>query len=256
VATLQEKVGFVLQENRHIRRISKEKLDEILQEKDLVIESHGHTVGTNFTQTIYKPVEYTQIQKIEVSGVEPREKTEVYYYYRFLAFSEHEIMEYLEKSNNDRLVPFVDSIDFRKEELEEQFRKAFNNLRQQHLIKVVKDIFGKIRFIISDDTVRDLIGKNWTIHEYRLTILHHKMNYLEELNNTERQWLEQKFGKEEADRMISSANLKRQSVSREDKKVASNEMEDNIEYEERLKKQVSEKYGRVIEEYGFVTDLA
>src|SRR5215469_12689781 len=47
--------------HRRLIRISKEKLDEILsniptQEKDLVIESHSHTVGTNFTQTIYKPV--------------------------------------------------------------------------------------------------------------------------------------------------------------------------------------------------------
>ena len=151
-------------------------------------------------------------------------------------------------------VPFVNSIDFRKE-VEKQFRKAFDNLRQQHLIRVVEDIFGKIRFIFSDDTLRGLIDKIWTIHEYELGILCRKMNYLEEPNEGERQWLELVFGKEEAGRMTSSANLKRQSVSGEDKKVASNEMEDNIEYVERLKKQVSEKYGKVIEEYGFPTDL-
>ena len=91
-----------------IRRISKKQLDEILsniptQEKDLVIESHSYTVGTNFTQTIYKPVKYTQIQKIELSGVGPRGKNAVLYYYRLLAFSEDEIMGYLEKSDNDRL---------------------------------------------------------------------------------------------------------------------------------------------------------
>jgi hypothetical protein len=107
-----------------IRRISKKQLDEILPsipapEKDLVIESHVQSVGTNFTQTIYKPLKYTQIKKTELSGV-----AAVLYSYSFLAFSEDEIMEYLEKSNNDRLVPFVNSIDFRKEEVGKQFRKA------------------------------------------------------------------------------------------------------------------------------------
>lgn len=240
-----------------IRRISKKQLDEILssipaQEKDLVIESHVHSVGTNFTQTIYKPLKYTQIKKTELSGVGPRGKTAVLYSYRFLAFSEDEIMEYLEKSNNDRLVPFVNSIDFRNEEVGKQFRKAFDNLRQQHLIRGVVDIFGKIRFIVSDDTLRDLIDKIWTIREYELSILYRKMNYLEEPNNRERQWLERVFG-----RMISRANQKRLSVSGEDKKV--NEMGDNIEYDnnlvEGLKRSVSEKYGRVVEQYGFPTDL-
>ncbi|MFY9868851.1 MAG: hypothetical protein WAK17_03960, partial [Candidatus Nitrosopolaris sp.] len=128
--------------------------------------------------------------------------------------------------------------------------KAFDNLRQQHLIRGVVDIFGKIRFIVSDDTLRDLIDKIWTIREYELSILYRKMNYLEEPNNRERQWLERVFG-----RMISRANQKRLSVSGEDKKV--NEMGDNIEYDnnlvEGLKRSVSEKYGRVVEQYGFPT---
>jgi hypothetical protein len=251
---------FFYQALSPIRRIPKKQLDEILssipaQEKDLVIESHVHTVGTNFTQTIYKPVKYAHIQKTELSGVGPRGETAVSYYYRFLAFSEDEIMGYLKKSDNDRLVPFVNSIGFRKEEVEKQFRKAFSNLRQQHLIRPVEDIFGKIRFIFSDDILRDLIDKIWAIHEYELIILYRKMDYLEEPNTRERQWLERVFGKEEAGRMINRANLKRLSVSGEDKKV--NEM-DNIEYVNNLegfKKYVSKKYGKVIEEYGFPTDL-
>ena len=249
---------FFYQAFSPIRRISKKQLDQILssipaQEKDLVIESHVHCVGTNFTQTIYKPVKYTQIQKTELSGVGLPGKTAVLYSYRYLAFSEDEIMEYLEKSDNDGLVPFVNSIDFRKEDVGKQFRKAFDNLRQQHLIRGVVDIFGKLRFIVSDDTLRDLIDKIWTIHEYELSILYRKMNYLEEPNNRERQWLERVFGKEEAGRMISRTNQKRLS----DKKV--NQMGDNIEYDnnlvEGLKKSVSEKYGRVIEQYGFPTEL-
>ena len=61
--------------------------------------------------------------------------------------------------------------------------------------------------------------------------------------------LERVFGKEEAGRMISRANQK--------KKV--NETGDNIEYDdnivEGLKKSVSAKYGKVIEQYRFPTDL-
>ena len=250
---------FFYQAFSPIRRISKKQLDEILssipaQEKDLVIERRVHAVGTNFTQTIYKPFKYTQIQKTELSGVGPRGKTAVLYSYRFLAFSEDGIMKYLKKCDNDRLVPFVNSIEFRKEEVEKQFRKAFDNLKQQHLIRGVLDIFGKIKFIVSDDTLRDLIDKIWAIHEYELNTLYHKMNYLEEPNKKERQWLELVFGKEEAGRMITRANLERLSVSGEDKKI--NEMGDEyVEGFKRFKKYVSEKYGKVIEEYGFPTDL-
>jgi hypothetical protein len=186
-----------------------------------------------------------------------RGETAVLYSYRFLAFSEEEIMGYLEKSNNDRSVPFVNSIDFRKEEVKEQFRKAFDNLRQEQLIRGVVDIFGKIRFIISEESIPDLIDKIWAIHAYQLTILHRKMNYLEEPNKREKQWLERVFGKEEAGRIINDAKLKRLSISREDKKIK--EIRDNIEYDnnivEEFKKYVSEKYEKVIEEYGFPTDL-
>jgi hypothetical protein len=252
---------FFYQAFSPMRRISKKQLDEILSripasEKDLVIESHFHTVGTNVTETIYKPVKYIQIQKTELSDVGPKGETAVLYSYRFLAFSEEEIMGYLEKSNNDRSVPFVNSIDFRKE-VKEEFRKAFDNLREEQLIRGIVDIFGKIRFIISEDSLRDLIDKIWAIHGYQLSILHHKMNYLEEPNGREKQWLERVFGKEEAGRIISDANLKRLSIRRENKKVK--EMRDNIEYDnnfvEGFKKYVSKKYEKVIEEYGFPPDL-
>jgi hypothetical protein len=255
---------FFYQAFSPMRSISKKKLDEILSripatEKDLVIHTHTHTNGTNYTYTIYQPVKYIQIQKTEFSDVGPKGETAVFYSYRFLTFSEEEIMGYLEKSNNnDKLIiPFVNSIDFRKEEVKEEFRKAFDKLREEHLIRGIVDIFGKIRFIISEDSLRDLIDKIWAIHGYQLDILHRKMNYLEAPNEREKQWLERVFGKEEAGRIISDANLKRLSIRRENKKVK--EMRNNIEYDnkfaEGLKKDVSEKYEKVIEEYAFPTDL-
>ena len=67
----------------------------------------------------------------------------------------------------------------------EQFRKAFDNLRKEQLIRGIVDIFGKIRLIISEESIRDLIDKIWAIHGYQLSILHRKMNYLEEPNERE-----------------------------------------------------------------------
>ena len=253
---------FFYQAFSPMRRISKKQLDEILsripeQERDLVIENHVHSAGTNFTQTIYKPVKYVQIQKIELSNVGPKGETAVFYSYRVLAFSEEEIMEYLEKSNNDQLVPFVNSIDFRKEEIKKQFRKAFDNLQEEHLIKGIVDIFDKIRFIISEDSLRDLIDKIWAIHRYQLGILHSKMDYLEEPNEKEKQWLERIAGKQEAGRMIRKANLKRLSISREHKKVK--EVRDNAEndskFVEGFKLHVAKTYEKVIQEYGFPANL-
>ena len=94
---------FFYQAFSPMRRISKKQLDEILpgipaSEKDLVIHTHVHTVGTNFTQTIYKPVKYIQIQKTELSDVGPKGETAVLYSCRFLSFSEEEIKEYLDHS--------------------------------------------------------------------------------------------------------------------------------------------------------------
>ena len=253
---------FFYQAFSPMRRISKKQLDEILSripasEKDLVIQSHSHTVGTNFTQTIYKPVKDIQIQKTELSDVGPKGETAVLYSYRFLAFSEEEIMGYLEKSNNEKLIPFVNSIDFRKEEVKEEFRKAFDNLREARLITLVVDVFGKTRYIISEKSIRDLIDEIWNIHQDQLDILRRKMNYLETPDEREKQWLEQVFGKEEADRIINYPNLKRLSIRRKDKEVK--ETIDNIEYDNKIvegfKKHVSKKYEKVIEEYGFPTDL-
>ena len=215
-----------------------------------------HYNGTNCTETIYKSIEYIQIQKTELSDVGLKAETMVLYSYRFLTFSEEEIIGYLEKSNNDRLVPFVDSNDFRK--VKEEFRKAFSKLREANLIKPVADkVSGDVRFIISENSLRDLINEIWVIHKYQLSILNRKMNYVGAPNEREKQWLERIFGKEEAGRIISQANLKRVSNSSERQKVK--EIRDNIDYDnkvvERFKKHVSGKYEKVIKEYGFPTDL-
>lgn len=247
-----------------IKRIPKNHLDEILSripvpEKDLVIDRYIRYDHSNVTETIYKPVKYIQIRKTELSDVgSSKRETAVFFSYRFLSFSEEEIKEYLEKSENEILVPFVNSIDFRKEEIEKQFRKAFHNLREARLISLIRDpFFGKTRFIISEESLQDLINKIWIIHEYQLSILRRKMNYIEAPDEIEKQWLERIFGKQEAGRIISDASLKRLSNNREDEKVK--KMQDDIENDnkivEGIKRHVSKTYEKVIQEYDFPTDL-
>ena len=135
-------------------------------EKDLVVEVLFHYAYTNVTETIYKPVGYIQIRRTELSDVGlPNEESMVLYSCRFLSFSEEEIKDYLEKSKNE-VLPFVNSINFRKEEIGKQFRKVFDNLREAHLISLIKDpLFGGTRFIISDNSLRELINRIWIIHE-------------------------------------------------------------------------------------------
>lgn len=244
--------------------ISKDQLNDILSSiplsgEDLVVESIIHTDGTNVTETIYKPVGYIQIQKTELSDVgSPKRESTVLYSCRFLSFSEEEIKDCLEKSKNDILIPFVNSINFRKEEIEKQFRKVFDNLRKAHLISLIEDsFFGKTRFIISDDSLRELINKIWIIHEYQIAVLRYKMNYLKVPDEIEKKWLERVFGKGKAVRIINDANLNRQSISSEYKKIKEirDEFEIDIKIVERLKLNVIKKYEKVIQEYDFPIDL-
>ena len=250
-----------------MRRISKKQLDEMLScipasENDLVIESHAHFNGTNVTETIYKPVKYCQIQKTELSDIgSSKRETAVLYSCRFLSFSEEEIKEYLGKlgkTSNDIVVPIVNSINFRKEEIETEFRKAFDSLREARLISLVRDpLFGRTRFIISEESLLNLINKIWIIHEHELDILRRKMDYLEAPDEKEQQWLEQIFGKEEASKIISEASIKRLAIGREDEKVK--QVRKELEYEnystERFKLHLSKTYKKVIQEYEFPTDL-
>lgn len=85
--------GVSISVTRHMRRISKEQFDQILSligitEKDLSIENHVHSVGTNYTETLYKPVKHIQFQKIELSDAGIRGETVILYSYRSLSFSE------------------------------------------------------------------------------------------------------------------------------------------------------------------------
>ena len=254
---------FFYQAFSPVKRISNEQLTGMLRcipslEKDLVVESLFHYAYTNVTETIYKPVGYIQIRRTELSDVGlPNEESMVLYSCRFLSFSEEEIKDYLEKSKNE-VLPFVNSINFRKEEIGKQFRKVFDNLREAHLISLIKDpLFGGTRFIISDDSLRELINRIWIIHEYQLAILRDNMNYVKAPDEVEKKWLEQTFGREEAFRIISDANLKRQTVCKGEKnpKEIVDKIENDIRIVERLKLNVVRKYEKVIQEYGFPIDL-
>ena len=255
---------FFYQAFNPMRHISKKQLDEMLSrisllEKELIIESHIHTDYTNVTETIYKSVEYVQIQKTELSDSGPSNReTVVFYSYRFLSFSEEEIKDYLEKSKDDILIPFINSINIRKEGTEKQFKLAFDNLREAHLISLIKDpFFGETRYIISDASLRELIDKIWIIHEYQLAILRDKMNYLKAPDEIEKKWLERIFGKAEANRTIIDAYQKRLSISKGGKKIREvrDEAKKDIKIVEKIIQYVTKTYEKVIQEYDFPIDL-
>ena len=83
------------------------------------------------------------------------------------------------------------------------------------------------------------------------------MNYVKAPDEVEKKWLEQTFGREEAFRIISDANLKRQTVCKGEKnpKEIVDKIENDIRIVERLKLNVVRKYEKVIQEYGFPIDL-
>ena len=216
-----------------------------------------HIDETNFTQTIYKPVEYVQIQETKLSNAGSSEQeTVVSYSYRLQSFSEEEIMEYLKKPNNGLLqLPFINSIDFRKEEIEQQLRNAFDILRDAHIISSITDIFGQIRFIIYDQFLRDLINKIWIIHEYQLDILYRKMDFIEAPNKIEKDWLEQVLGKGEACRIIKEADLKRRSINKKSVLQMQNSLENYIKNMEGFKLYISKTFESIILEYGLPKNL-
>ena len=125
---------FFFQAFSPIRRISSyERLDKALSsigksEKDLIVESNVHTIGTNYSEVTYKSIRHAKISKVElsdeVSWHTPNKLSKILYYYRLKNFSLREIKNHLtnsqihdlpsEDNSADvvRLKPFVSGIYF------------------------------------------------------------------------------------------------------------------------------------------------
>ena len=252
-----------------IRNISEEQLDKIKNE--LVIESRLHTVGTNFTEIIYKPklttIESFRIITNELSDIGSKRETKFFHYYKPWSFLKEEIINLVvtnttvrrkrKKSQNTIVMPFVSNVfPFTEWEI----NKAFDALRDTHLIRPVQDlILNQTRFIIADESLQKLVNEIWTIHWLELEVLKSKMNNFEPPNEKEIQWLKQIYGENEAVKIIAEADhIRRSPTTKKDQEQIKN-IQERMQYDinqiDLQVMHVNKKYGSKIQEYNFPSDL-
>jgi hypothetical protein len=251
-----------------IRNISEEQFDKIKNE--LVIESRLHTVGTNSTDIIYKPkptiIESFRIIIYELSDLGPKRETKFFHYYKPWSFIKEEIVNLVvtnttvgrkkKMSQNSIVMPFVSSLfHFTEQEI----NKAFDILRDTHLIRPVQDlILNQTRFIIADESLQKLVNEIWTIHWLEQQVLKSKMNYFEPPNGKEIQWLKQIYDENEAMKIIDKADQTRRSSSTREQNQIKN-IQENMEFYNKLIDslimRVKKRYGTKIQEYDFPSDL-
>ncbi|HEY7573410.1 MAG TPA: hypothetical protein VH796_18780 [Nitrososphaeraceae archaeon] len=246
-----------------IRNISQKQMDKI--KTDLERESWVHTNGTNFTEIVYRPklpTNYFRIITREFSGVGPKGETKAFHYCKLWSFSKEEIINI--KANVDRrrrnpqnsiITSFANTLSQLKEQ---EVDKAFDTLKENHLIMPIQDFFfNTTRFIIADETLQDLIDEIWSIHWLELDVLKNKMNYFDPPNGEEKQWLKQIYGENEAMKIIADADRHRRFLEPNKKQIES--VQKNIKY---ISNQIysriayiDAKYQTKIHEYDFPSDL-
>ncbi|CAN5157304.1 hypothetical protein BH18THE2_BH18THE2_18990 [soil metagenome] len=158
--------------------ISRKNLDKLfsslsVSQKDLVTESHFHTLATGYTETNYKPIKNYKFRIVETYD---RDKKVALYYYKRISFLVEDITKYTERYkkvaiDNTKLFPFIKHIRFPRI-TEEEIKKVFDTLRSENIIRPTQNIFDKsdrqIAFIMSDDDLQGLINQTWRIRNLEL----------------------------------------------------------------------------------------
>jgi hypothetical protein len=251
---------FFLESLGPMKEVSDKQLGSILSyisafKNDLVQESIIHTVGTNYTETNYRPIEYTKIRKVELSTQGPNGAKKVLYYCKLPGFSITEVRNYLRSSIRHGYTQFISEINFTEEEIKE----AFERLRQADLIRPLhpRDA-DEIRYCIKNESSRDLIQKIWEIHDIELSILRDRWNHFEEPNDIEKEWLKHIFGKKGADEIKSNSYLNRKSFNKIKNEEEINRVSEEIKLSEKVISQriqkLNKKYGKDLQEYNFAPD--
>jgi hypothetical protein len=141
-----------------------------------------------------------------------------------------------------------------------EINKAFDALRDTHLIRPVQDlILNQTRFIIADESLQKLVNEIWTIHWLELEVLKSKMNNFEPPNEKEIQWLKQIYGENEAVKIFAEADhIRRSPTTKKDQEQIKN-IQERMEYDinqiDLQVMHVNKKYGSKIQEYNFPSDL-
>lgn len=243
--------------------ISRKNLDKLfsslsVSQKDLVTESHFHTLATGYTETNYKPIKDYKFRVVETYD---RDKKMTLYYYKRISFLVEDIIKYIKRYkkvaiDNTKLFPFIKRIRFLKV-TEEEIKKVFDTLRDENIIRPTQNIFDKsdrhIAFIISDDDLQGLINQMWRIRNLELEKLQKKLTYLEGPTEKEKEWLELTYGSNQASIIIHKMFcIRNQSRGNGHIETRIESLEDRIN--QRILN-INEKYRRVIEKFDFPPDI-
>jgi hypothetical protein len=186
-----------------------------------------------------------------------------------LSLSVQDIIKYLKRQKTPfddiKLTPFINHTHF-PEVTEEEIKKAMEKLRQENLIKPIQNKFDRydrqISFIISDNSLLDLINKIWRIHDLEFERLRKKITYVEQLSEEEKEWLKFVYGDNAASIVIYKASRYRRSFIMKNKKVN----EDIARIQQRLIKgldyrikqrvlNINKKYGNIIRKLDFPSNI-
>jgi hypothetical protein len=207
-----------------IRKLDSGLSNISISRKDLIIESHFHILATDYIETNYKPVNSYKFRIVEDFD-QGRKITR--YYYKQLSFSVQDIIKYMKRQQKTplddiKLTPFINHIHFPKV-TKEEIKKAMEKLRQENLIKPIQNTFDRYdrqtSFIISDDSLLDLINQIWRIHDLEFERLRKKITYVEQPSEKEKEWLKFVYGDNAASIVIHKASRFRKEFIMKNKKV-------------------------------------
>jgi hypothetical protein len=160
-------------------------------------------------------------------------------------------------------ISFINHIHFR--EVTEEIKKVMEKLKQENLIKPIQNTFDiydrQTSFIISDDSLLDLINKIWRIHDLELERLLKKINYVEQPSEKEKEWLKFEYGGNAASIIIHKASRFRKGFIMKNKKVNGDvtRIQRRIEgLDDRINQRIlniNNKYGNIIEKFDFPSNI-
>jgi hypothetical protein len=249
-----------------IRKLNRGLSSISISRKDLIVESHFHIKVTDYVETNYKPVNSYKFKIVEYSN-QGRKIT--YYYYKQLSFSLKDIIKYIKRQqkipfDDIKLTSFINHIHFPKL-TEEEIKKAIEKLGEKNLIKPIPNTFDRcdrqITFIISNDSLLDLINKIWRIHDLELERLLKKISYVEQPSEKEKEWLKFEYGDNAASIFIHNASRFRKGFIMNNKKVNGDvtRIQRPIEgLDDRINQRIlniNNKYGNIIEKFDFPSNI-
>jgi hypothetical protein len=163
-----------------------------------------------------------------------------------------------------KLTPFIKHIHF-PEVTEEEIKKAMEKLRQENLIKPIQNTFDRydrqISFIISDDSLLDLINKIWHIHDLEFERLRKKITYVEQPSEKEKEWLRFVYGDNAASIIIHKAARFRKEYIMKNKKVNGDIARKQRQIEgldDRINQRIlniNKKYRNIIKKFDFPSNI-